>query len=139
MSSNSKKIFHSSTVSNTNNNSISSIKPAKKNNYFIPSKQNLFNQKIPLFKPKTSLRKYPFNEKMNYHKKKNESQHYINSISSKFPLDLLTKTKSQYANYNYLKNNNSTKSHNKKCKTNNSKLKNNHFKNGSKTNTNKSQ
>ena len=84
-----KKIFHSSTVSNTNNNSISSIKPAKQNNFFGHNKNNnLFNHKIPSFKPKTSLKKYPFNEKMNLYKKKNESLHYINSTSYKFPLDL---------------------------------------------------
>lgn len=122
-------------MSNTNNNSISSIKHSKQNNYFIPSKNNLFNHKIPLFKPKTSLKKYPFNEKMNFHKKKNESQH----ISSKFPLDLLIKTKSQYANYNCLKSNNSTKYHNKKSKANNSKIKNNLFKSSNKAYTNKSQ
>ena len=61
-----KKIFHSSTVSNTNNNSISSIKPAKQNNFFGHNKNNnLFKNKISSFKPKTSLKKYPFNEKMN--------------------------------------------------------------------------
>ena len=136
-------MFHSSTVSNTNNNSISSIKPSKQNNFHVHAKNNFFNQKIPIFKPKTSLKKYPFNEKMNLYKKKNESQNYINSVKSKFPIDLLSKTKSHYSNYkNILKNNNSTKHHqsnNKKNKINNSQIKKNIFKNNNKININKSQ
>ena len=130
-------------MSNTNNNSISSIKPSKPNNFNAHSKNNFFNQKIPIFKPKTSLKKHPFNEKMNLYKKKNESQNYINSVKSKFPIDLLSKTKSHYGNYNnILKNNNSTKHHqsnNKKNKVNNSQIKNNMFKNNNKINMNKSQ
>ena len=130
-------------MSNTNNNSISSIKPTKQNNFHAHAKNNFFNQKIQNFKPKTSLKKHPFNEKMNLYKKKNESQNYINSVKSKFPIDLLSKTKSHYGNYNnILKNNNSTKHHqsnNKKNKINNSQIKNNMFKNSNKININKSQ
>ena len=128
-------------MSNTNNNSISSIKPIKPN-FYAPSNNNIFHQKFPSFKQKTSLKKFPFNEKISIYKNKNESQHYINSISTKFPIDFLTKTKSQYKKYNILKNNNSTKNHkgnNKKNKTNNSQIKSNIFKTTNKININKSQ
>jgi len=121
------KIFHSSTVNNTNNNSISSIKASKSkhNNFHPPSKNNLFNQKLTSFKQKASLKKFKFGDKMNIYKKKNESQHHINSVGSKFPIDQLSKTNSQYINYKYLKNNNSTKySFNNNKKINNSHLKN---------------
>ena len=129
-------------MSNTNNNSISSIKSIKQNNFYAPAKNNIFQQKIPSFKQKTYLKKYPFNEKINIYKNKNESQHYINSVFAKFPLDLLTKTKSQYGKYNILKSNNSTKNHkgnSKKNKANNSQIKNNIFKTTNKININKSQ
>ena len=62
---------------------------------------------------------------MNIYKKKNESQHHINSVGPKFPIDPLSKTNSQYINYKYLKNNNSTKyNFNNNKKINNSHLKN---------------
>ena len=72
---------------------------------------------------------------MNIYKKKNESQHHMNSVGPKFPIDLLTKTNSHYANFNQLKNNYSTKYHNKKniSKSNNSQIKSSTF------NINKSQ
>ena len=109
---------------------MSSIKQPKHNNFFASGKNNLFNQKAPSFNQKNSFKKYNFNEKINLYKKKKESQHYINSVSSKFPIDLLSKPNSQFANYNHLKNNaNKYQNNNKKNKTNNSQLKNNLFNN----------
>jgi hypothetical protein len=54
----------------TNDNSMSSIKQPKHNNFFASRINNLFNQKAPSFTQKTSLKKYNFNEKINLYKKK---------------------------------------------------------------------
>ena len=104
--SSSKKAFHNSTVNNTNNNSISSLKASK--NLYISAKNNLFNKKIPTFKQKTSLKHYNIGENMYLYQKKKDSQKNMNSLGQNFPIDLLTKTNNQYkySNNNYLKSNN---------------------------------
>ncbi len=104
----SKKNFHNSTVNNTNNNSISSIKATK--NIYIAAKNNLFNKKIPSFKHKASLKHYNFGDKICIYQKKNESQQHINAKNGHFPIDLLSKGKSQYNNNNIMKSSNYIKS-----------------------------
>jgi hypothetical protein len=93
-------------VNNTNNNSISSIKASK--NFYATSKNNLFNKKIPTFKPKTSLKHYAIGEKMYLYKKKNKSQQHMNSLGMYFPIDLLKNNK--YSKFiNNVKSNNYVK------------------------------
>ena len=93
-------------MNNTNNNSISSIKASK--NFYATSKNNLFNKKIPTFKPKTSLKHYAIGEKMYLYKKKNESQQHMNSLGMYFPIDLLKNNK--YSKFiNNVKSNNYVK------------------------------
>ena len=104
----SKKNFHNSTVNNTNNNSISSIKATK--NIYISAKNNLFNKKIPSFKHKASLKHYNFGDKIYIYQKKNESQQHINAKSGHFPIDLLSKSKAQYNKNNIMKSSNYIKS-----------------------------
>jgi hypothetical protein len=102
-----KKAFHNSTVNNTNNNSISSLNAPK--NFYMSAKNNLFNKKIPMFKPKTSLKKYDIGEKIYIYQKKNDSKKYTNSIGQHFPIDLLSKNNNQYNNLLKSNNNNHIK------------------------------
>ena len=64
---NNKKFIHSITMSNTNSNSISSIKP------IINQNNNIFNTKIASFQQKTHLKEYEINQKM-YPNKKNKKK-----------------------------------------------------------------
>ena len=74
----------------------------------LTSKNNLFNKKIPTFKPKTSLKHYAIGEKMYLYKKKNESQQHMNSLGMYFPIDLLKNNK--YSKFiNNVKSNNYVK------------------------------
>ena len=81
------------------------------------SQNNLFNNKIPSFKQKTSLKNYNLGEKIYLYQNNNESQKYINSIGSNLPNYLLSKKNSQNANYKIFKTNNSIK-----CNENNNNL-----------------
>ena len=99
---NNKKFVHSTTINNTNNNSLSSIKGVKN------QKNNLFNTKMASFKQKTYLKEYAINQKMYLYKKNNESTHLINNkdANSNFPIDLLNKhSNNKYVKY-YNKNKN---------------------------------
>ena len=73
------------------------------------SQNNLFNNKIPSFKQKTSLKNYNLGDKISLYQNKNESQKFINSIESHLPNYLFSKKNSQNVNYKIFKSNNSIK------------------------------
>ena len=102
---NNKKYIRSTTLNNTVNNSISSIKPTTKNSQ-ISSKNNLFNS----FKQKTYFKEYAINQKM--YLKNNKINNNINdnkAIKANFPIDLLNNNKS---NTRYMKYYNKNKNNN---------------------------
>ena len=141
--------MRSTTLNNTVNNSISSIKV--KENSKTTSKKNFFNS----FKQNTYIKEYIVNQKINLNKKNTGiNNHFIkNNKASKtnFPFDLLNKSNTRYKknyqnrnkinqnNYinNYLNNNKNIKSSKKannnknNCSNinNKAKLKNNNLKN----------
>ena len=133
--------MHSTTLNNTINNSISSIKVTK--NTHTNSKNNLFNS----FKQKTYVKEFAVNQKMYLYKKNNELTSHINNNTkgkgTNFPIDLLNKSNNRYTKYynnknnmnkhnyinNYIKNNTNKKSINKNNQINNNKNNNNNNKN----------
>ena len=134
-------------MSNTNSNSISSIKPIKNQN------NNIFNTKIASFQQKTYLKEYAINQKM-YPNKKNKKKnseknieltyHKNNDkeINGIFPIDLLNKSNAKYYNKNknnYMSNNyiNNNKNMNSAINSTNQNI-NIHKKSKNKTKVNKS-
>jgi len=105
-----KKIYHNSTVTNTNNNSISSLKPNNAKYTFNGKvKNNFFNQKLKSFIPKSTLSKHTYTQKMKLYKKKIYTKKNISSFIPQFPLDLLSKKNKDNINtkkINKNKNNN---------------------------------
>ena len=134
-------------MSNTNSNSISSIKPIKNQN------NNIFNTKIASFQQKAYLKEYAINQKM-YPNKKNKKKnseknieltyHKNNNkeINGIFPLELLNKSNAKYYNKNknnYMSNNyiNNNKNMNSAINSTNQNI-NIHKKSKNKTKVNKS-
>lgn len=107
-------------MNNTNNNSISSIKVAQFNKKIFGNstnsnsgsntntKGNLLNQKMTSFNKKTPFQ-FIINDKIQIYNKKNKNDSQVHFNNAGLPIDILTKTNSQYIKYKFLKPNSSSK------------------------------